>query len=207
VPDDRFVGDAAGAVRWLRERPTSNGRVGTIGFCSGGRQAVLSAIALDVQAAVDCYGAFVTGRTAGELPDPGVADRRPSWRHPGTAGLAQITAPGRGVRATSAPRTAPTSRSPTDLAEEQLERDASAPRTAPTSRSPTDLAEEQLERDTSAPPTAPTSRPSTDVTATQPPIARTVTSMLPRVAFEYGQARVAGLTGDGPIRGERTAVN
>ncbi|HEX5810920.1 MAG TPA: dienelactone hydrolase family protein [Pseudonocardia sp.] len=39
MPDDRFVGDAAGAVRWLRDRPTSNGRVATIGFCSGGRQA------------------------------------------------------------------------------------------------------------------------------------------------------------------------
>jgi carboxymethylenebutenolidase len=59
VPDDRFVGDAAGAVRWLRSLPTSNGRVGTIGFCSGGRQAFLSALELDVQAAVDCYGAFV----------------------------------------------------------------------------------------------------------------------------------------------------
>ena len=35
VPDDRFVGDAAGAVRWLRDLPTSNGRVATIGFCSG----------------------------------------------------------------------------------------------------------------------------------------------------------------------------
>jgi carboxymethylenebutenolidase len=59
VPDERFVGDAAGAVRWLRDLPSSNGRVGTIGFCSGGRQAFLSAVELDVQAAVDCYGAFV----------------------------------------------------------------------------------------------------------------------------------------------------
>jgi len=61
VPDERFVGDAAGAVRWLRALPTSNGKVGTIGFCSGGRQAFLSAVELDIQAAVDCYGAFVVG--------------------------------------------------------------------------------------------------------------------------------------------------
>jgi len=68
VPDDRFVGDAAGAVRWLQERPTSNGRVATIGFCSGGRQAVLSAIELDVQAAIDCYGAFVTAEPPEGFP-------------------------------------------------------------------------------------------------------------------------------------------
>src|SRR5690606_27247136 len=61
VPDARFVGDAAGAARWLRSLPTSNGKVGTIGFCSGGRQAFLSAVELDIQAAVDCYGAFVVG--------------------------------------------------------------------------------------------------------------------------------------------------
>jgi carboxymethylenebutenolidase len=61
VPDERFVGDVDGAARWLRSLPTSNGRVGTIGFCSGGRQSVLAAIEVDVQAAIDCYGAFVVG--------------------------------------------------------------------------------------------------------------------------------------------------
>jgi carboxymethylenebutenolidase len=59
VPDDRLVGDVGAAVDYLRGRPTSNGRVGTIGFCSGGRQSVLAACALDIDAAVDCYGAFV----------------------------------------------------------------------------------------------------------------------------------------------------
>ena len=59
VPDDRFVGDAAAAVAWLRDLPAANGRVGVIGFCSGGRQAFLASVELDVQAAVDCYGAFV----------------------------------------------------------------------------------------------------------------------------------------------------
>ena len=84
VPDARFVGDAAGAVRWLRSLPTSNGRVGTIGFCSGGRQAFLSALELDIQGAVDCYGAFVVGEPPAGFPlqvRP-LADRVPELRAP-----------------------------------------------------------------------------------------------------------------------------
>jgi carboxymethylenebutenolidase len=68
VPDARFVGDTAGAVRWLRSLPTANGAVGTIGFCSGGRQAFLSALELDIQGAVDCYGAFVVGEPPEGFP-------------------------------------------------------------------------------------------------------------------------------------------
>ena len=60
VPDERLVGDVAGAAAHLRALPTSNGRVGVIGFCSGGRQSVLAGCTVDVDAAVDCYGAFVT---------------------------------------------------------------------------------------------------------------------------------------------------
>jgi carboxymethylenebutenolidase len=61
VPDDRLVGDVGGAASWLRARPDSNGKVGVIGYCSGGRQAFLAACSLDIDAAVDCYGAFVVG--------------------------------------------------------------------------------------------------------------------------------------------------
>lgn len=61
VPDDRLVGDVAGAAQTLRELTSSNGKVGTIGFCSGGRQSFLAACSLPLQAAVDCYGAFVVG--------------------------------------------------------------------------------------------------------------------------------------------------
>ncbi len=61
VPDERFLGDAGGAVRHLRSQPYSNGRVGTIGYCSGGRQSFLAACSLPIDAAVDCYGAFVVG--------------------------------------------------------------------------------------------------------------------------------------------------
>ena len=59
VPDARLVGDVGGAASYLRKLTSSNGRVGVIGHCSGGRQAFLSACSLDLQAAVDCYGAFV----------------------------------------------------------------------------------------------------------------------------------------------------
>jgi carboxymethylenebutenolidase len=61
VPDERLVGDVAGAAEHLRGLPGSNGRVATIGYCSGGRQSVLAGLSLDLDAAVDCYGAFVTG--------------------------------------------------------------------------------------------------------------------------------------------------
>jgi carboxymethylenebutenolidase len=61
VPDERLVGDVGGAAAYLRGLPTSNGKVGTIGYCSGGRQSFLAACSLPLDAAVDCYGAFVTG--------------------------------------------------------------------------------------------------------------------------------------------------
>jgi carboxymethylenebutenolidase len=61
VPDDRLVGDVAGAATHLRALDSSNGKVGVIGHCSGGRQAVLAACNLDLDAAVDCYGAYVVG--------------------------------------------------------------------------------------------------------------------------------------------------
>jgi carboxymethylenebutenolidase len=59
VPQDRLLGDLAGAAAYLRAQPNSNGRAGIIGYCSGGRQSFLAACTLDFDAAVDCYGAFV----------------------------------------------------------------------------------------------------------------------------------------------------
>jgi carboxymethylenebutenolidase len=56
VPDEQCLGDAQGAIDVLRARPESNGKVGVIGYCSGGRQSWLVACTLDVDAAVDCYG-------------------------------------------------------------------------------------------------------------------------------------------------------
>lgn len=65
VPDERLVDDVAGAAEHLRALHNANGSVGTIGYCSGGRQSVLAACSLDLQAAIDCYGAFVLA----DLPD------------------------------------------------------------------------------------------------------------------------------------------
>jgi carboxymethylenebutenolidase len=59
VPDGRLVGDVAGAASYLRGLSSSNGKVGVIGYCSGGRQSFLAAVSLDLDAAVDCYGAYV----------------------------------------------------------------------------------------------------------------------------------------------------
>src|SRR5690348_15651638 len=68
VPDERLLGDVGGAVTYLRALPSSNGKVATIGYCSGGRQSVLAACNLDLDAAVDCYGAFVVGTPPPEFP-------------------------------------------------------------------------------------------------------------------------------------------
>ena len=68
VPDERLLGDVSGAIDHLRALPTSIGKVGVIGYCSGGRQTVLVACNLDVDAAVDCYGAYVTGTPPAEFP-------------------------------------------------------------------------------------------------------------------------------------------
>jgi carboxymethylenebutenolidase len=61
LPDEQLVGDVAGAVGYLRGLSNSNGKVGVIGHCSGGRQAFLAAVSLDLDAAVDCWGGFVVG--------------------------------------------------------------------------------------------------------------------------------------------------
>jgi carboxymethylenebutenolidase len=59
VPDERLVGDVGAAAAYLRALPNSNKKVGSIGYCSGGRQSLLAACSLALDAAVDCYGAFV----------------------------------------------------------------------------------------------------------------------------------------------------
>lgn len=84
IPDERLVGDVDGAVAHLRGLATSNGRVGVIGYCSGGRQAVLAACNLDLDAAVDCYGAYVTGTPPAEFPlsVTNLVDQLPDLRCP-----------------------------------------------------------------------------------------------------------------------------
>jgi carboxymethylenebutenolidase len=59
LADAQLVGDVDATVGRLRADPTTNGRVGLIGFCSGGRHAFLAACRLQVDAIVDCYGGGV----------------------------------------------------------------------------------------------------------------------------------------------------
>lgn len=60
VADEQVVGDVGGAMAYLRGQANSNGKVGVIGFCSGGRHAYLSACRLpNVDAIVDCWGGNV----------------------------------------------------------------------------------------------------------------------------------------------------
>jgi carboxymethylenebutenolidase len=83
VPDERLVGDVAGAAAHLRSLESSNGKVGVVGYCSGGRQSVLAACNVDVDAAVDCYGAFVTGTPPEGFPIKGnLVDQLPNVRCP-----------------------------------------------------------------------------------------------------------------------------
>jgi carboxymethylenebutenolidase len=84
VPDERLIGDVAGAAAFLRSLPSSNGKVGVIGYCSGGRQSVLAACNVDVDAAVDCYGAYVTGIPPENFPlkVTNLVDQLPRLRAP-----------------------------------------------------------------------------------------------------------------------------
>ena len=63
MPDDRTMGDVKGAMAYLRTLPYLNGKVGIIGYCSGGRQVYLAACTLrGIDAAVDCYGGGVVAQ-------------------------------------------------------------------------------------------------------------------------------------------------
>jgi carboxymethylenebutenolidase len=59
VPDEQLVGDVAGAIAHLKSLPGSNGKVASIGYCSGGRQSLLAGCRLKLDGVIDCYGAFV----------------------------------------------------------------------------------------------------------------------------------------------------
>ena len=101
MPDSRTMGDVEGAIRHLRTLPYLNGKVGIIGYCSGGRQVYLAACTLSgIDSAVACYpggvGAGKEGLTPRQPVDPldytkdlscpllgffGKEDKRPSPEH------------------------------------------------------------------------------------------------------------------------------
>ena len=77
VPLTTFPGEQSGVGGLF-------GLKGVIGWCSGGRQSVLSACRIDLDAAVDCYGAFVTGTPPADYPlrVTNLADELPNLRAP-----------------------------------------------------------------------------------------------------------------------------
>ena len=71
-PDDQAVGDAAASAAFLRADPSSNGKVGVWGTCSGGRHAFLAACRSDAfDACADLWGGGVVA-----APDD-ATERRP----------------------------------------------------------------------------------------------------------------------------------
>jgi carboxymethylenebutenolidase len=63
--DEFIIGDLTGAEGYLRDLPTSNDKVGLIGFCSGGRVAYMAASKMpSLQCVVDCWGGNVTSPPA-----------------------------------------------------------------------------------------------------------------------------------------------
>lgn len=72
MPDARTMGDVEGAIAYMNSLPYHNGKVGIIGFCSGGRQVYLAACTVaGIDAAVDCWGGGVI------CPPEELTDRQP----------------------------------------------------------------------------------------------------------------------------------
>ena len=73
--DKEAVQDLEAAAAHLRALPGANGKIGAIGFCSGGRQTLLFACSSNkVDAAVDCWGGFIHRAT----PDTETTPSRPT---------------------------------------------------------------------------------------------------------------------------------
>jgi carboxymethylenebutenolidase len=73
VPDAQCIGDVGAAAEHLRALTSANGKVGVIGYCSGGRQAYVAACNLPFDAAVDCYGGRVVASAEELTPAQPVA--------------------------------------------------------------------------------------------------------------------------------------
>jgi carboxymethylenebutenolidase len=68
IRDEQLVGDVDGAARHLRGLPGATGKVGVIGYCSGGRPLLPRGVLAALDAAVDCYGAFVVNEPPAGFP-------------------------------------------------------------------------------------------------------------------------------------------
>ncbi len=71
MSDQTVLGDLEGATDLLRARADVSGKLGCIGFCMGGRYALLFACASDrLSAAVDCWGGFIDKATPEQRSTP-----------------------------------------------------------------------------------------------------------------------------------------
>ena len=72
TPDAQFLGDFRGAIHYLKSLSYHNGKIGCIGFCSGGRQAYIAACNVpELDTAIDCWG----GKVVMEPAD--ISERQP----------------------------------------------------------------------------------------------------------------------------------
>ncbi len=69
ITDDECMGDVGGALAYLGSQLFSTGKVGVVGFCSGGKQAYLAAARLRVSATVVCYGGRIVAAPE-DITDP-----------------------------------------------------------------------------------------------------------------------------------------
>src|SRR5579863_7837161 len=64
ITDAQLVRDFEAAAAFVRAQPGASGKVGCVGFCVGGRWTLLFACSSDkVNAAIDCWGGFITRAT------------------------------------------------------------------------------------------------------------------------------------------------
>jgi carboxymethylenebutenolidase len=85
LPDDQVVADCEAALGWLRAQTTSNGKVGIIGTCSGGRHSVLVGSRVQgFDAVADLWGGRVVAAPDQLNPKQPVApiDYTPSFNAP-----------------------------------------------------------------------------------------------------------------------------
>jgi len=74
LPDNEALQDLSAAADYLNAMPGATGKVGAIGFCSGGRHTLLFACNSNkVNAAIDCWGGFIHRAT----PDAETTPARP----------------------------------------------------------------------------------------------------------------------------------
>jgi carboxymethylenebutenolidase len=75
IADAQLVRDFEAAAAFVRAQPGASGKVGCVGFCVGGRWTLLFACSSDkVNAAIDCWGGFITRAT----PDAETTPERPT---------------------------------------------------------------------------------------------------------------------------------